>query len=261
MALLTEDRTVELIIGPSMVAGAEGTYPVLNPAHPDEVVLAAPSASIDQLDRAVGAARSAQPSWAALGFDDRLGALQRACEGGLGAIDLDATSTLLTREHGKVAVESMFDLATTTGMVGALAPLVAESLESRRVGDSVIERTPHGVVAAVLPFNWPAAVMGNKIVPALLAGNTVVVKAPPTCPGAVLTLAGAIASLLPPGVLNTLNGPSAALGAALVGHPDIDMVSFTGGVAAGRAVLAACAPHLRPAVLELGGNDPADGGP
>ena len=173
------------------------------------------------------------------------------------AIDLDATSALLTREHGKVAVESLFDLATTTGMVGALAPLVAESLERHRVGDSVIERTPHGVVAAVLPFNWPAAVMGNKIIPALLAGNTVVVKAPPTCPGAVLTLAGAIAASLPPGVLNTLNGPSSALGAALVGHPDIDMVSFTGGVAAGRAVLAACAPHLRPAVLELGGNDPA----
>jgi acyl-CoA reductase-like NAD-dependent aldehyde dehydrogenase len=73
----------------------------------------------------------------------------------------------------------------------------------------------------------------------------------------VLALAGAIASNLPPGVLNTLNGPSVALGAALVGHPGVDMISFTGGVAAGRAVLAACAPHLRPAVLELGGNDPA----
>jgi acyl-CoA reductase-like NAD-dependent aldehyde dehydrogenase len=113
------------------------------------------------------------------------------------------------------------------------------------------------VVAAILPFNWPAAVMGNKIISALLTGNTVVVKAPPSCPGAVLTLAGAIASNLPPGVMNTLNGPTVSLGAALVGHPGVDMVSFTGGVSAGRAVLAACAPHLRPAVLELGGNDAA----
>ena len=257
MALLTEDRTVQLAIGASMVAGGEGTYPVMNPAHPDEVVLAAPAASLDQLDGAVAAARSAQPSWAGLGHGARLHVLQEACERALEVIDLEAASVLLTREHGKVAVESRFDLATTAGMVETLAPLVAESLEPRRVGDSVVERVPHGVVAAVLPFNWPAAVMGNKVIPALLTGNTVVVKAPPTCPGAVLTLAGAIASYLPPGVLNTLNGPSASLGAALVGHPGVDMVSFTGGVAAGRAVLAACAPHLRPAVLELGGNDPA----
>lgn len=257
MALLTEDRTVPLAIGPSMVAGEDGTYPVVNPAHPDEVVLVAPAASSDQLDAAVAAARSAQPPWAGLGFDARLAALQAACDQAQESIDLEATSILLTREHGKIRVESLFDLATTAGMVGALAPLAAESLQPQRVGNSVVERVPHGVVAAILPFNWPAAVMGNKIIPALLTGNTVVVKAPPTCPGAVLALAGAIASFLPPGVLNTLNGPSAALGAALVGHPGVDMVSFTGGVTAGRAVLAACAPHLRPAVLELGGNDPA----
>ncbi len=257
MALVTEDRTVTLAIGASMVAGGDGTYPVMNPAHPDEVVLAAPSASPEQLDGAVVAARSAQPAWAALGYEARLAMVQAAGERALEVMDLEATSALLTREHGKIKVESLFDLATTAGMVGALAPLVAESLEPRRVGGTVIERLPHGVVAAILPFNWPAAVMGNKIIPALLCGNTVVVKAPPTCPGAVLTLAGAIAQSLPPGVLNTLNGPSAALGAALVGHPGIDMVSFTGGVSAGRAVLAACAPHLRPAVLELGGNDPA----
>jgi acyl-CoA reductase-like NAD-dependent aldehyde dehydrogenase len=179
----------------------------------------------------------------------------------MGTLDLDATSALLTREHGKILVEALFDLATTAGMVGALAPLVGEVLESRPAGTSVVDRVPHGVVAAILPFNWPAAVMGNKILPALLAGNTVVVKTPPTCPGAVLTLAGAIAAGLPPGVLNALNGPTPELGAALVAHPGVDMVSFTGGVSAGRSVLSGCAAHLRPAVLELGGNDPAIIGP
>jgi len=257
MAILTESRTVQLAIGAAMVAGEDGTYPVSNPAHPDEVVLEAPAASLDQLDRAVAAARDAQPQWAALDLDARTAVLQEACQRAQASIDLEATSALLTREHGKILVESLFDLATTAGMVGSLAPLVAESLEAHTVGDAVVQRVPHGVVAAVLPFNWPAAVMGNKIISALLTGNTVVVKAPPSCPGAVLTLAGAIASYLPPGVLNTLNGPTVSLGAALVGHPGIDMVSFTGGVSAGRAVLAACAPHLRPAVLELGGNDAA----
>ncbi len=257
MAILTESRTVQLAIGAAMVGGEDGTYPVTNPAHPDEVVLEAPAASLDQVGRAVASARAAQPLWAALGLEARTAALQQACHRAQESIDLDATSALLTREHGKILVESVFDLAATAAMVESLAPLVAESLETRRAGGSVVERLPHGVVAAILPFNWPAAVMGNKIIPALLTGNTVVVKAPPSCPGAVLTLAGAIASNLPEGVMNTLNGPTASLGAALVGHPGIDMVSFTGGVAAGRAVLAACAPSLRPAVLELGGNDAA----
>ncbi len=82
-----------------------------------------------------------------------------------------------------------------------------------------MEWVPHGVVAAVLPFNWPVSVMANKVLPALLAGNTMVVKAPPTCPGTVLLVAAAMAEVLPPGVLNVVNGPDAALGAALVATP------------------------------------------
>ncbi len=125
------------------------------------------------------------------------------------------------------------------------------------MGRRAIEWVPHGVVAAILPFNWPVSVMGNKVLPALLAGDTVVVKAPPTCPGTVLLVAAAMAEVLPAGVLNVVNGPGAALGAALVGHPDVDMVSFTGGVGTGQAVMAAAAVTTRPVVLELGGNDAA----
>ncbi|MGO8871134.1 MAG: aldehyde dehydrogenase family protein [Acidimicrobiales bacterium] len=256
-----EARPVRLVIGGAPVGGADGAYPVANPARPDEVVLEAPAASLDQLDQAVTAARGAQPSWEALGFEGRRSCLERACGRAQEVFDLDSAATLLTREHGKVRVEALFDLATTTGMLDALAPLVAEAVEPRPAGTTVVEQVAHGVVAAILPFNWPAAVMGNKILPALLAGNTVVVKTPPTCPGAVLVLAEAIAGGLPPGVLNTLNGPAPGFGAALVAHPGVDMVSFTGGVVAGRSVLAACAAHLRPAVLELGGNDPAIIGP
>ncbi len=257
----THAEAVPLAIGGELVPGAGGSYPVFNPARPDQIVLMAPTASPGQLDKAVAAAREAQPAWAALGFEERLAGLQRACGLAMESLDLEATSALLTREHGKVLVEALFDVATTAGMVAALAPLVAEALEPRQAGGSVVERVPHGVVAAILPFNWPAAVMGNKILPALLAGNTVVVKMPPTCPGASLILAGAIAGGLPPGVLNALNGPTPELGRALVAHPGVDMVSFTGGVTAGRAVLTGCAAHLRPAVLELGGNDPAIIGP
>jgi acyl-CoA reductase-like NAD-dependent aldehyde dehydrogenase len=137
--------------------------------------------------------------------------------------------------------------------------VVSEALAPRDLsgGATRVEWVPHGVVAAVLPFNWPVSVMGNKVLPALLAGDTVVVKAPPTCPGTVLLAAAAMAEALPPGVLNVVNGPDAALGAALVGHPGVDMVSFTGGVGTGQAVMVAAAATTRPVVLELGGNDAA----
>ena len=177
----------------------------------------------------------------------------------MAAVDAQDLATLLTREHGKVKVEALMDASLLGGMAAAFAPLVADALAPRTVsgGATTVSWEPHGVVAAILPFNWPVSVMGNKILPALLAGDTVVVKAPPTCPGTVLLVAAAMAAALPPGVLNVVNGPDAALGQALVAHRGVDMVSFTGGVGTGQAVMAAAAATTRPVVLELGGNDPA----
>jgi acyl-CoA reductase-like NAD-dependent aldehyde dehydrogenase len=175
------------------------------------------------------------------------------------AVEAQDLARLLTREHGKTHLEAIFDTATMGGMAAAFAPVVAQALAARELsgGATRVEWVPQGVVAAILPFNWPVSVMANKILPALLAGDTVVVKAPPTCPATVLLVAAAMAEILPPGVLNVVNGPDAALGAALVGHPGIDMVSFTGGVRTGQAVMAAASATTRPVVLELGGNDAA----
>jgi acyl-CoA reductase-like NAD-dependent aldehyde dehydrogenase len=260
MTTHVEDVTtrVGLLIDGEVVAG-EGTYPVTNPARPAEVVLEAPSTSPAQLDLAVAAARRSQRAWAALDMEERAAQVVAAAEAGVAAVENRDLARLLTREHGKTHLEAIFDTATMGGMASAFAPLVAEALAARELGGGAtrIEWVPHGVVAAVLPFNWPVSVMGNKVVPALLAGDTVVVKAPPTCPGTVLLVAAAMAAQLPPGVLNVVNGPEAALGAALVGHPDVDMVSFTGGVSTGQAVMAAAAATTRPVVLELGGNDAA----
>ena len=250
---------VGLLIDGGVEAGGNGTYPVINPARPAEVVLEAPSTSPAQLDRAVEAARRSQPAWAALPAEERAARVVVAAEAGVAAVEVGDLARLLTREHGKTQIESVFDTATMGGMAAAFAPLVAEALAPRELsrGATRVEWVAHGVVAAILPFNWPVSVMANKAVPALLAGNSVVVKAPPTCPGTVLLVAAAMAEALPPGVLNVVNGPTAALGAALVAHPDVDMVSFTGGVGTGQAVMAAAAATTRPVVLELGGNDPA----
>ena len=250
---------VGLLIDGTVVPGAGGTYPVTNPVRPAEVVLDAPATSPAQLDRAVDAARRSQPAWAARTMEERAAAVIAAAEAGVAAVEAGDLARLLTREHGKTHLEAVFDTATMAGMATAFAPLVAEALAPREVsgGATRIEWVPHGVVAAILPFNWPVSVMANKVLPALLVGDAVVVKAPPSCPGTVLLVAAAMAAVLPPGVLNVVNGPDTALGAALVGHPGVDMVSFTGGVGTGQAVMAAAAATTRPVVLELGGNDAA----
>jgi acyl-CoA reductase-like NAD-dependent aldehyde dehydrogenase len=256
-----EDVTtrVGLVVDGDVVAGGGGTYAITNPARPAEVVFEAPVTTPEQLDQAVAAAGRAQPGWAAIGREERAARVVAAAEAATAVVESHDLARLLVREHGKTHTEAIFDTATMGGMAAAFAPLVAEALAPRDVsgGATRIEWAPHGVVAAVLPFNWPVSVMGNKVLPALLAGDTVVVKSPPTCPGTVLLAAAAMAELLPPGVLNVVNGPDAELGAALVAHPGVDMVSFTGGVGTGQAVMRAAAATTRPVVLELGGNDPA----
>jgi acyl-CoA reductase-like NAD-dependent aldehyde dehydrogenase len=248
-----------LVIDGQVVGGDEPSYAVTNPARPGEVVFEAPSTSLAQLDRAVASARRAQPAWAALDMDARAERVLAAAQAAARAVESHDLARLLTREHGKTHIEAIFDTATISGMASAFAPLVAEALAPSTVtgGATRLEWVPHGVVAAILPFNWPVSVMGNKALPALLAGDTVVVKAPPTCPGAVLLAVAAMADELPAGVLNVVNGPGAGLGAALVAHPGVDMVSFTGGPSTGQAVMATAAATTRPVVLELGGNDPA----
>ncbi|MBV8462633.1 MAG: aldehyde dehydrogenase family protein [Acidimicrobiales bacterium] len=249
-----------LVVDGASVAGAAGTYPVTNPARPDEVVLDAPAASVAQLDAAVDAARRVQPAWAARTPAERTAAVVAAAAAG--ADSIEELAQLLTREHGKVLWEATFDIGTLSGMAAAFAPLVEEAGASRALPGgpgrrTVVERVPHGVVAAIIPFNWPVSVLGNKVLPALLAGNAVVVKPPPTCPGALLEAAAVLAAGLPAGLLNVISGPEVSLGQALVTHPGVDMVTFTGGIPAGRSVMAAAAATTKPVVLELGGNDPA----
>lgn len=256
-----EPVVVRLVIDGEEVAGEDGTYAVVNPVRPEEVVLAAPKASAAQLDRAVAAAKRSQPAWAKLGLDERAAVMREAAKRANEVVDPDALARLLTREHGKVLFEAAFDSGTAGGMVDAFYGLVRSGLEptSMTAGEktTTTRHEPYGVVAALLPYNWPVAVLGNKAIPALLAGNGVVAKTPPTCPGAVLTWSGAFAAGLPPGIFNVVSGPDAALGEALVTHPGVDMVSFTGGVSTGQAVMRAASGSVRPVVLELGGNDPA----
>jgi acyl-CoA reductase-like NAD-dependent aldehyde dehydrogenase len=247
-----------LVIDGEVRTGDLPPYPVTNPVDPDEVVLQAPAASSAQLDAAIAAAHRAQRRWATLSFDERAAQVAAAARHAGAVVEQLDLARLLTREHGKVLWESQFDTGTLGGMADAFVPLAARAISTELLGDSTtVQRVPHGVVGAIIPFNWPVAIFGNKVLPALLAGNAVIAKAPPTCPGALLATAAALAGELPPGLVNVVNGPGDDLGRELVAHPGVDMVTFTGGVAGGRSVMSLASQATKPVVLELGGNDPA----
>lgn len=247
-----------LTVDGEQVLGDAGSYPVTNPARPSEVVAHGPAASPRQVDRAVRAAASAARSWGATPLEDRQRLLRDAAAGAEQQAARADLATLLTREHGKVLAESSFEVATVAAVVEVFCELAEQALAPREVaGAGVVTHEPVGVVGALLPFNWPVSVLVSKLAPALLAGNTVVVKPPPTCPTTVLALVEALAGRLPAGVLSAVSGPGSSAGEALVGHPLLGLVSLTGGARTGSAVMQSAASNLTPVLLELGGNDPA----
>ena len=254
-----------LTIGGQPQPGGAGSYPVHNPARPAEIVGNAPAADVAQLDAAVRGARSALAGWRALDVQARVEAVSRAAAVAAEQVAAHDVAQLYTREHGKVLSEASFEISTAPFVASILGGMAADALAIEQVDPQSayprLRREPYGVAALVLPFNWPIAVMLMKLSSALAAGNTAVVKLPPTCPLAALEFGAALAAALPRGVVNVLAGPGIDVAQALVTHPDVDVISLTGGVATGRAVMAAAASRLTPVLLELGGNDAAIIGP
>jgi acyl-CoA reductase-like NAD-dependent aldehyde dehydrogenase len=249
-----------LTIGGQPQPGAAGTYPVHNPARPAEIVGHAPAADRDQVDAAVRAARQAAAGWRALDVGERTAAIAAAATTAAQQLGTDG-APLYTREHGKVLAEARMEIDTAPAVAAILGSMAEAALAPEKIDLQSdyprLQREPYGVAALILPFNWPLAVMMTKLTSALSAGNTAVVKVPPTCPLAALEYGAALAAGLPAGVVNVLAGPGIEAAQALVTHPGVDVISLTGGVATGRAVMASAAPRLTPVLLELGGNDAA----
>jgi acyl-CoA reductase-like NAD-dependent aldehyde dehydrogenase len=261
MTATSAEASATLTIGGQPQPGAAASYPVHNPARPAEIVGYAPAAALYQLDAAVTAARRAAAGWRALDVAERVAALNAAATTAAGQLAASDAARLYTREHGKVLAEARFEIDTAPALPAILGAIAEQALAPERIDPQSpyprLQREPYGVAALVLPFNWPLALTMTKLSSALAAGNTAVVKVPPTCPLATLQLGAALAAALPPGVVNVLSGPGSELAQALITHPGIDVISLTGGVATGRAVMAAAAPRLTPLLLELGGNDAA----
>ena len=260
---MTTSSTLQamLTIGGEPQPGAAGSYPVHNPARPAEIVGQAPAADRAQLDAAVTAARNAAPGWRALDVADRVAAVAAAAMTAGEQLKENDGARLYTSEHGKVLAEAGFEIDTAPMVAAVLGSMAEAALAPEQIDPQApyprLHREPYGVAALVIPFNWPLAVMMTKLTSALTAGNTAVVKLPPTVPLAALQFGASFAAALPPGVVNVLSAPGVELAQALVTHPGIDVISLTGGPATGRAVMAAAAPRLTPLLLELGGNDAA----
>jgi len=258
---MTTSKPATLTIGGEQQAGAAGSYPVHNPARPAEIVGKAPAADRAQLDAAVTAARRTAPGWRALDVAERVAKVAAAAATAGEQLAAADGARLFTSEHGKVLAEANFELATAPMVAAVLGSMAEAALAPEQIDPQAryprLHREPYGVAALVIPFNWPLAVMMTKLTSALTAGNTAVVKLPPTVPLAALRFGAAFAAALPPGVVNVLAAPGIELAQALVTHPGIDVISLTGGPATGRAVMAAAAPRLTPLLLELGGNDAA----
>ncbi|MEP0707747.1 aldehyde dehydrogenase family protein [Parvibaculum sp.] len=241
-----------LLINGKLVDGAK-TSNVINPAT-EEPVAACPRASEAQLNEAVAAAKAAFPAWSATPIGERKKVLNAIAD----AIEANATdlARLLTQEQGKPLGDATGEVYGTAAFFRYFTMLdlpvkIIEDSEGKKVE---AHRRPLGVIGAIVPWNFPMILMAFKLPPALLAGNTVVLKPAPTTPLTSLKLGELIKDIVPAGVVNIVADEN-DLGAALTAHPDVRKISFTGSTATGQKVMAGAAGLLKRITLELGGND------
>ncbi|HEX3318342.1 MAG TPA: aldehyde dehydrogenase family protein [Solirubrobacteraceae bacterium] len=258
----TTDTVVQL--GPFIGGVAEPPEgPVMeirDPARPDRVVGTASASSPGVVGRAVGTARDAFAAWAGRGVAERGEIVGHAVQTLRGAVD--ELASLLTAEQGKPLREARIELnkAAETlehyaGLAKELRGISVAGLDPGVTGQ--VLRRPLGVVGAIVPWNFPTTLLANKLGPALVAGNTVVAKPADTTPLTTLRVAALLhEGGLPEGVLNVVPGTGADAGEALVTHPLVAKVAFTGSTPTGRRIMALASGGTKRLTLELGGSDP-----
>ncbi len=243
-----------MLIGGKLVDG-DNRLNVVNPAT-EEVFATVERASQKQAGEAIAAAKAAFPAWAKTPIEKRQAIVVKIAD----AVRDNAgeLARILTAEQGKPLPEAQGEVAWTEGYLRHYATL---SLETKVVQDDAaarveVHRKPLGVVVGIVAWNFPLVLAAWKLGPALVAGNTIVLKPAPTTPAATLKLGALIKDIVPPGVVNILADDN-DLGPYLTSHPDVAKVSFTGSVDTGRKIMKSGADTLKRLTLELGGNDVA----
>lgn len=245
-----------IIAGRRVVAGQ--TFDVINPAT-GRAFAQAQAGGISHVDDAVAAARAAFPAWSRLPDSERKRLLDAV--GAVLAVCAPEFAEIITMETGKPlgglnGVGSRMEVGAAVAWTHVTAGLdlpveVIQDDEEVRVE---VHRKALGVVGSITPWNWPLMIAIWHVIPALRAGNTVVIKPSELTPAATVRFVDLANEILPPGVLNIVTGEK-GLGAAIARHPDISKIVFTGSTPTGKSVMRDAAGNLKRLTLELGGND------
>jgi len=260
MTTATTLEQYQMLIGGEWRGASGGrTRPVLNPAT-GEAFAEVPEGTRDDAHAALEAAKAAQPAWAALTGVQRAAYLDRIAM----AIENDAErlARLVVQEQGKPLVEARGEIGGTAGFFRyfttfARAPKGEIIASDNPKEDIWIRNVPYGVVVGIIPWNYPAALFARKVAPALMAGNTIVIKPHEDTPLSSIELAKICeATGLPQGVVNVVTGAGVEVGDALVRDGITKLVTVTGSVRAGQQILQAAAENITVVSLELGGKAP-----
>jgi acyl-CoA reductase-like NAD-dependent aldehyde dehydrogenase len=248
---------IEAIIDGEKVK-SEKLAPRENPARPDEVVGYAPVNTLEDAKKAINAADQAFLTWNETSMDERIERMRRAI------LKIKEHTTeiaeLLSREHGKPLYDAMGEIGVSLAWMEFACDNAKEVLKNEvqehESGKTIIARDGIGVVSAITPWNYPLSLSTIKIAPALLAGNTMVLKPSPLAPLAVSKVVEMIADEFPKGVLNLVHGES-DVGVELTSNPKIAKIAFTGGTGTAKHIMKAASDTIKQMTLELGGNDAA----
>jgi lactaldehyde dehydrogenase/glycolaldehyde dehydrogenase len=260
MAIDTSQETYLMSIGGEWRGSSSGrTRSVLNPAN-GEAFAEVPEGTREDAHAALVAAREAQPAWEALTGIQRADYLKRIAD--LIRENAERLARLVVQEQGKPLVEARGEIGGTAGFFDyfssfARAP-IGEIIASDNADEDIwIRNVPYGVVVGIIPWNYPAALFARKVAPALMAGNTIVIKPHEDTPLSAIELMKIVeAAGVPPGVVNVVTGAGVEVGDALVRDDITQLVTVTGSVRAGQQILAAAARNITVVSLELGGKAP-----
>ena len=233
-------------------------FPVENPFN-QEIIAHVPDSDKNDIDKAVSAAKTAYKDWHIMSAGDRRDLMRElATKSRENSKELAKT---ISMEMGKPLPEALDEIETIADFLEYYGELARDAVGRivapvERKTMSLVRYESVGVVGCIIPWNYPLALMGWKLAPALAAGNTVVMKPSEITPLSILDWCRVIDSVLPPGVINVVTGYGQSAGEPIVMHPDVPVVTFTGSVATGKKIASLAADNLKKVSLELGGKDP-----
>jgi len=255
--MTTEPITIHSIINGEKIE-TENKLPRENPTHPDQIVGYAPINSKEETIQAIDAAYEAFKSWAWSDVDDRIARMKKAIQKIKDSTE--EIAELLSREHGKALYDAHGEIAVSLMWMefacDHVKNVVAPEEKEHDNGRTIITHDPIGVVSAITPWNYPISLSTIKIAPALLTGNTMVLKPSPFAPLAVSRVCEIISDEFPPGVLNLVHG-EAEVGVELTSNEKVAKIAFTGGTKTAKSIMKAASETIKKMTLELGGNDAA----